>query len=818
MTRISIKTSMDPSTKLFLLDLGFASSKVESVARTKDALARLMDMIRTNGIEDGNLTSHQTSLLAVLAMNTGDLADEKRSYILRYIIGDKIVSQAQLTEAIDYLRRHGDPSDEPAFCAAAGIGIHLTREDIRASVKRNLEGHANIEWNDLRTVLATLKLAPELRWADPSILKEETETAFAGLLGPRPGQLTPKAKAKPQAKSDTITSPPGNIFEEGFLASLHKPGENPQLDDKLRVDHLKATGGKVVTRFPPEPNGFLHIGHAKAIAVNFGYAQYHGGVCYLRYDDTNPSKEEQLYFDNILTAIRWLGIEPDRVTYSSDYFDTLFEKAVELIMKDKAYVCQCTYEEREQGRGAKGAEPREECAHRRRPVDESLGMFEQMKQGHPDLVKATLRMKQDLTDPNPQMWDLVAYRSHSHPHARTGTTWKIYPTYDFAHCLVDSIENISHSLCTSEFVASRQSYEWLCHALEVYTPRQYEYGRLNLTHTVMSKRRLHSLIAEGRVSGWDDIKLPTLIALRRRGVPPEAIMNFVRGLGITTAMATTEVAKFDEFIRHSLEPITPRLFLILRPVKVIIDNLPHDFLLMLEKPYHPKNPDMGTGNVPFTRVIYIDSEDFRVSGSKDYLRLIPGGSVGLLHVPHSITCTSFQTDDAGNVHTIIAHYNDAEPATKPKAFIHWVAECPEHQSPIRVNQVRLVRPLFQSSSPTDGEEIDEGSLEVLSGSLLEVGFWEVARDLLRASRETARARISATKTPAGIPPISEEQLVGPECVRFQATRVGYFSLDSDSDVSGLGLSADPDVDGPSQVIVLNRIVSLKDGNAKLPKQ
>ncbi|KAJ7618367.1 ribosomal protein L25/Gln-tRNA synthetase [Mycena rosella] len=271
-----------------------------------------------------------------------------------------------------------------------------------------------------------------------------------------------------------------------------------------------------------------------------------------------------------------------------------------------------------------------------------------------------------------------------------------------------------HSLCTTEFIASRQSYDWLCHALEVYTPRQYEYGRLNLTHTVMSKRHLHRL---------DDIRLPTLIALRRRGVPPGCIMQFVRGLGVTTAMAVTDLTKFQ-------------------------DNLPDDFLLMVEKPYHPRNPNIGTGAVPFVRVIYIDADDFRIWARRitSVSFLNPGGSVGLLHVPHSITCTSFETDNEGNAHTIIARYDDkAAAAAKPKAFIHWVADCPGYQSPVRVAEVRLVGPL------TNSEEIDTKSIEVRSGALLDAGFREVAKQALQTARETARSRISTTQTLPGLP-------------------------------------------------------------------
>ncbi|KAJ6554102.1 glutaminyl-tRNA synthetase [Mycena sp. CBHHK59/15] len=801
------------SCETVLLKLGLTTSKATDLSRNKDALARLMEIIERAGLMHRDLSPRQASLIASLAESSGSLEREQRSYVLRHIVEAQISVQTQLTEAVGYLRRGGNLDNDAAFCDACGAGISFTREEIRLLVEKQVQGRMPVSWDDLRKYLATLKLSSELRWADPPILKEETEAVFLKHLGPRPDHIKTKTNTKTTPKQSNITSAARtNIFEEGFLASLHKPGENPQVDDRLRVEHLKATGGKVITRFPPEPNGHLHIGHAKAIAINFGYAAYHGGLCYLRYDDTNPSKEERAYFDSILTAVRWLGIEPDKVTYSSDYFDILFEKAIELIKKDKAYVCQCTYEERGQGRGANGkAESRQECEHRRRPIDESLAMFEQMKNGHPDTTNATLRMKQDLADPNPQMWDLLAYRAHSDPHPRTGTQWNIYPTYDYTHCLVDSIENISHSLCTSEFIASRQSYEWLCHALEIYTPRQYEYGRLSLNHTVMSKRRLHRLIQGGRVTGWDDIRLPTLVALRRRGVPPDAILQFVRGLGVTTAMAVTDLVKFDEFIRQYLEPSAPRLFLILRPVKVVIENISNDFLLLVEKPYHPKYPSMGAVSLPFTRVIYIDAEDFRISGSKDYLRLIPGGSVGLLHVPHPITCTSFETDSEGNVRTISARYHDTGPAVKPKAYIQWVADCPAKQSPVRVNRARLVGPLFKSANPPNDEQIDEHSLEVLCDALIEVGFWEVAKTALDSAREGAQMRISETKILTGISPITEDQVVGPECVRFQATRVGYFSLDSDSNIPAFGVG---DADNAEVAIVLNRIVSLKAGGSR----
>ncbi|KDQ09105.1 hypothetical protein BOTBODRAFT_37347 [Botryobasidium botryosum FD-172 SS1] len=651
---------------------------------------------------------------------------------------------------------------------------------------------------------------------------------------------------------DAATSPRelgrSSMFEEGFLAHLHKPGENPQTDPRLRDEHLAATGGIVVTRFPPEPNGHLHIGHAKAIAINFGYAKHHGGICYLRYDDTNPETEKTVYNDSILESVRWLGVEPHRVTYASDYFAQLYEFAMELIRRDKAYVCQCDAEDIIIGRGGKRGElgPRTACTHRSRPVEESLHLFRQMQEGtlEQGFATAVLRMKQDLDDPNPQMWDLVAYRFRSKPHPRTGTRWRVYPTYDFAHCLCDTLENITHSLCTSEFITSRQSYEWLCHALDVYTARQYEYGRLLLANTILGKRKMHRVIESGIVTGWDDPRIYSLKALRRRGVPPEAVLEFVQSLGVTTAITSIELARFEEAVRSYLEPRSPRLMVILRPVKVTIENLPCDFIMMVHRPLHPKDPAMGTTSVPLTRTIYIDASDFRTESADGYLRLAPGKTVGLLYVPHPITCISFKTaEDTGEVSHIFCRYEDSGVNPEPEAYIQWVAEHPPSRSPVRVDETRLYNPLFATTEPLGCEDIfeaiNENSLEVVRGALLDVGFWDMAQRTFESARENARERISRTNkararivaaqrqngtSASGIsgigelaPPITEEQLIGYECVRFQGLRTAYFALDKDSVGMGMGVrrkEAEVRESGGVNRIVLNQIVPLKQDPAK----
>ena len=392
------------------------------------------------------------------------------------------------------------------------------------------------------------------------------------------------------------------MFKVGFLSDVYQ--ERPEKN--------------VVTRFPPEPNGYLHIGHSKAIAINFGFAKYHGGICYLRYDDTNPAGEEQQYFESIRDIVEWLGFKPAGITHSSDSFDRLYDLAEKLILKDGAYVCHCSSRyffilnclvtnktaeaeiEAQRGGGEGKGHARYTCVHRSRPVEESLAEFRGMRDGKYKPKEASLRMKQDLDNPNPQMWDLAAYRIlEDNDHFRTGTKWKIYPTYDFTHCLCDSFEHITHSLCTTEFENSRESYDWLVDKLELYKPMQREYGRLNLTGTIMSKRKLNQLVKGNYVRGWNDPRLYTLISLRRRGIPPGAILAFVNELGVTKNVTNIEISRFEQAIRNYLEFSVPRLMMVLDPISVIIDDLSEDHLEMLELPFSPRDSSFGVGFIPF---------------------------------------------------------------------------------------------------------------------------------------------------------------------------------------------------------------------------
>ncbi|KAJ5993036.1 hypothetical protein N7451_008760 [Penicillium sp. IBT 35674x] len=614
------------------------------------------------------------------------------------------------------------------------------------------------------------QLKKEQREREKKLKKEQAQ------LNPKPAKEKQPKAPKP-AKEAAAPRDPEALFKTGFLSDVYQ--ERP----------ISETHPKIRTRFPPEPNGFLHIGHSKAIAVNFGFARHHGGECILRFDDTNPAGEEERYYNAIRDIVSWLGFKPVRETNASDNFQRLYELAEELIKRDGAYVCHCTKAEvkaqRGEGEDGQRGGQRYACSHRTRPIEESLTEFRAMRDGKYKAGEAALRMKQDLEDPNPQMWDLFAWRipesDKEHHHAKG---LKCFPTYDFAHCLCDSIEGITHSLCTTEFELSRVSYEWLNDKLDVYRPMQREYGRLNITGTVLSKRKIIQLVKEGHVHDWDDPRLYTLIALRRRGVPPGAILNFVNEIGVTKAVTNVQMHRFDQSVRQYLETTVPRLMVVLEPLKVIIDNLPEDHLELCDVPFS-KDPAFGTHNVPFTKTVYIERSDFREVDSPDYFRLAPGKTIGLLKVPFPITATTFEKDSNGLVTVVHAKYEkpaEGETAPRPKTFIHWVAESPAHNSPIRA-EVRAFNPLFKSEDPSahpDGflADIDPDSEQIYQGAMIETGFEDISKSA-PWPKDAAEDDVENNK----------------HSIRFQGIRSAYYAVDRES-------SADK--------VILNRIVTLKD--------
>ncbi|KAJ2854436.1 Glutaminyl-tRNA synthetase, partial [Coemansia erecta] len=512
--------------------------------------------------------------------------------------------------------------------------------------------------------------------------------------------------------------------------------------------------------------------------------------------------EEQEYVDSILETVRWLGFEPDKILYSSDYFQQLYELAVKLIENGLGYICHCTKEEMKKNRGGEERGPRIACEHRSRPISESLAEFQKMKEGRYAPHEATLRMKIDLENGNPQMWDPIAYRVLYSTHHRTGDEWCIYPTYDFAHCLCDSIENITHSLCTTEFILSRESYNWLCDAVDVYKPVQWEYGRLSVTNTVLSKRKLLKLREKGFIMSLDDPRLYSLPALRRRGIPPQAINAFVRELGVTTAKSTIDVVRLENHVRDCLNEIAPRVMAAINPVKVVLENLPEAHFEEIELPFRPRDSSFGTHKVPFTRVLYIDASDFREVDSADYYRLAPNKTVGLQGVAHPIVCTEVRKNADGSIAELVCRYLNEGKQPKPKTFIQWIADCPKVGSPVRLDEVRIFGPLFKHADPSDESVVPGGylsdvntdSLKVSKGSIVETGFWEVIK------------RYAATL--AGKEELGKHNL---ESVRVQFMRIGYFTLDKDSELSVSDIESD---NISNAKFVVNRIVTLKEDSKK----
>ncbi|CAG8481867.1 9841_t:CDS:2 [Ambispora leptoticha] len=788
--------------------IGLTEQRAKDTAKNKKLAPTLKQTITEAGFNEG-CDKNTGSLLYTLASTITKDAAVHLGYLARAIKDERLKNADQIAAAIKYVESVSTEINEKEFNENSGVGVTVTPEQIKeaiaAHIENNKESLIKDRYKVLGPLLAQAKQIPSLRWANGVAVKEELERQVVTLIGPKDERdiliKGKKKETKPvtsikkdgQKVDSSTTSDPKkstvpNMFLEGELGKLHKPGGNKQIKPELMEEHLKATGGRVITRFPPEPNGYLHIGHAKAINVNFGYAKAHNGVCYLRYDDTNPEAEEERYFTSIKEAIEWLGFTPWKITYSSDYFDKLYELAVELIKRDKAYVCYCTPEEMHEMRGGDNGGARSECVHRNRPIEESLIDFQKMKEGRFKEGEVTLRMKMDMQSGSPQFWDLVAYRVMYTPHHRTGDKWCIYPTYDYTHCLCDSFENITHSLCTLEFRMSRESYYWLCDALEVYKPVQFEYNRLNINNTVMSKRKIAKLVQEKYVSGWDDPRLYTLPALRRRGVPPEAINGFVQDLGVTLSNSTIQVSRFDKYIRDYLDVHVPRLMIVLEPLKLIIENLPEDYEQELKIPFKPRDSSMGEHVVPFSKIVYIDKSDFREQDSPDYFRLAVGKTVGLLYVPHPITCIDVKKDEQGNIQHLICRYENAPDTKKPKTYIQWISESKKYKSPVKLSEVRIYNNLFLSENPAAHlggflADINPESLEVVKESLAEVGIREVIN---RSIEQTKRKEY--------------------ECVRFQAIRVGYFCLDKDTRLEASTLE--------EENLVLNRIVTLKEDPKK----
>jgi glutaminyl-tRNA synthetase len=558
----------------------------------------------------------------------------------------------------------------------------------------------------------------------------------------------------------------------GDSSAVHTDFIREAVEEDIRTGRF---AGRVHTRFPPEPNGYLHIGHAKAICIDFGVAADYGGVCNLRFDDTNPSKEEVEYVESQKSDIRWLGFDwGDRLFFASDYFEQLYDYAVELIKRGKAYVCDLSPNETREYRGTL-TEPGRDSPYRTRSVEKNLDLFERMRAGEFEEGDRTLRAKIDMASPNLNLRDPVMYRIMKATHHRTGDEWCIYPMYDWAHGLSDSIEGITHSLCSLEYEDHRPLYDWVLDQLEVYHPRQIEFARLFLSYTVVSKRYILPLIEGGVITGWDDPRMPTLSGLRRRGYTPEAIREFIDLIGVSKANSVVDVGMLEYCIRKDLNQRAPRVFGVLRPLKLVIDNYPEDLVEEMECINNPEDPSMGTRKVPFSRVLYVERGDYREDAPRRWFRLAPGREVRLRYA-YYVTCVGAVRDEqTGEVVELHCTYDPetrggwAPDGRKVRGTLHWVSAAHSLEA-----EVRLYDRLFQKTNPLDIEEgsdlmasVNPNSLETLTSCRVEPGL-------------------------AGAAP-------GSTC---QFERQGYFCVDPDSS------------DGR---LVFNRTVALRDTWAKIEK-
>ncbi len=568
--------------------------------------------------------------------------------------------------------------------------------------------------------------------------------------------------------------------QENNMAKENKPG------DQHPVDFIRAIvkednssnkwNGKVVTRFPPEPNGFLHIGHAKSFCLNFGIASENkGGICHLRFDDTNPVAEEASYVDSIKKDVKWLGCDwGNQLYYASDYFEQMYDYAIQLVRKGLAYVCDLDADKIREYRGTLTSAGKDSPC-RSRSVEENLDLFKRMREGEFANGSRVLRAKIDMSSPNLNLRDPVMYRILHEDHHRTGSKWRVYPTYDWAHGLEDSIEGITHSICTLEFENHRPLYNWYLEKLEVHHPQQIEFARLELTYTVMSKRKLLQLVDEKHVKGWDDPRMPTISGMRRRGYSPEAIHEFCRRIGVNKYNSRIDIALLEHCIREDLNKTSNRVMAVLRPLKVVIDNYPEEDEEWMDAINNPEDPDAGIRKVPFSKVLYIEQEDFMEEPPKKFFRLGPGREVRLRYA-YFITCTDVVKDDKGKIVELHCNYDpatrggNAPDKRKVKSTLHWVSA----NHALRAD-VKLYDNLFINERP---EEVREG--EDFKSNLNPQSF-EILSDCM-------------------IEPSLKE--AGP-LTRFQFERLGYFCVDTDT---------------TAEKLTFNRTVTLRDTWAKIQKR
>ncbi|KAK3873248.1 hypothetical protein Pcinc_021721 [Petrolisthes cinctipes] len=731
---------MEVAEKLKLL--GLSDQKVKETLKNKSLTVILADIIdQAQG--KGELNKSVGNLLYTLGTKLQRQFHTHLPLLVEYVARAQINQEAKLTAAIKFVEDHAMKDFNTAeFEKTCGVGVEVSVCKIEAAVAQIIRKHTEVilkQRYQYKTGPLMGQVKAILQWADSRKVKQEIDQQIVILLGPKKDEdLKKPVKGKPEKKENNPEvaqvqhTEKQSMNMEEFLKTVHfhAPGQNHKTEgyvitentNRILKEHLKITGGQVRTRFPPEPNGILHIGHAKAININFGYAAANNGMCFLRYDDTNPEKEEERFFVGIKNMVEWLGYKPHQITHASDNFQQLYEWAVTLIKKDLAY---------------------------------------DMKNGKFDEGEATLRLKTTLEEGK---MDPVAYRVKFIAHHRTGDTWCIYPTYDYTHCLCDSIEHITHSLCTKEFQSRRSSYYWLCNAVDIYCPVQWEYGRLNMHYTVVSKRKIAKLISEKLVRDWDDPRLFTLSALRRRGFPPEAINSFCATLGLTGAQMVIHPDALEACVRNVLNDTSHRAMAVLNPLRVIITNYPNKSPTSVTVPNIPGNDSAGTHTVIFDEEVWIESSDFQEVEEKGYRRMTPSQSVGLRHCGYIIQVQEVVRNDLGGIDHLKVICHKLTDSNKPKTFIQWVSK------PLKC-EVRLYERLFNHKSPEDPSVVPGGFLTDVNPNSLNV--------------------LSA---------LVDMSVKGAQVLqKFQFERSGYFCVDTDSTPHNL---------------VFNRTVGLKKDKGK----
>ncbi|KAA8495000.1 putative glutamine--tRNA ligase [Porphyridium purpureum] len=767
------------------------SSASDSAKMTK-VLIELFEKLALGSGSDAD-PKKATMLFSAATKLRAQVEPELKEMIMAAVTDGRIASTGRLELAIALAnKRSMTAQPEPAvtpewFDDYIGVGVQVSAEEISRLVHETLrENEDEIKEKRyrypsgslVRTVLGKNRLAEnetvlaEINKQIEQMLGPKTEADLAP-VDPKAAKKAAKEKKKKNPEDSTLQRNGATDQERGGAgqAAEADPSEiAPGIPSSFEARHLdimkntpellaayksaERTGGcSVMTRFPPEPNGHLHIGHAKAMFLDFGYARREGGKCYLRFDDTNPETEKQEYIDSIIDTVRWLGHEPDYITYSSDYFDELFALAEKLIKKGLAYVCHQSSEDI-----AKGRETMTDSPWRDRPAEESLRLFHDMANGKFEESAASLRMKIDMKHDNTVMRDPIAYRIKYVAHPRSGEKWCVYPSYDYTHCLVDSLEWITHSLCTLEFEVRRDSYYWLIAALDMYRPFVWEFARLTLEGTVVSKRKLLALVNSGRVRGWDDPRMPTLLGLRRRGYTPSAINEFCSQTGYSRNANVIGLHKLEHVLRSEFDERCPRAMCVTRPLEIEISNFDESASL-LKVPIHPKMPEMGERDVQLTRQVFIERSDFRDTDEKGYYGLAPG-KTAMLRYAYPITVTNVIRSDEGEVVRLVALCDYAK-SVKPKGVLHWVS-CTSKPC-----EVRLYDRLFKSADP---------------GALGGEDIWEDLNDSSEVVLDEALVDEFAGNCNVGD--------------SFQFERVGYFTCDQDSD---------------SNRKVFNLTVTLKDG-------